>query len=70
MHDPSVVNALDSFNHTPLLYAAMRGHVEVAKTLLEHGASQDLKDKFGTTPLQLAHKQEMINLFKNYVKKK
>ena len=73
MHDPSGVNALDSDNYTPLHWAAYQGHVEVAKILLEHGASQDLKNKGGYTALgwaEIYDQQEMINLFKNYVKKK
>ncbi len=73
MHDPTVVNALDSINQTPLHWATRTGHVEFARILLEHGASQDIKNKYGDTAPELAEindQEEMINLFKNYVKKK
>jgi hypothetical protein len=31
--------------HTPLFFAALRGHVEVAQVLLEAGANKEAKDE-------------------------
>jgi ankyrin repeat protein len=36
---------------TPLLYAARQGHLEVARLLVDHGASLELADDNGITPL-------------------
>jgi ankyrin repeat protein len=36
---------------TPLLYATREGHLEVARLLLDHGASLELADDNGVTPL-------------------
>ncbi|HSC14007.1 MAG TPA: ankyrin repeat domain-containing protein [Gammaproteobacteria bacterium] len=36
---------------TPLLYAAREGHLEVARLLVDHGASLELADDNGVTPL-------------------
>ena len=37
------------------MVAAMRGHVEVVRLLLETGADKDRADKEGTTALTLGH---------------
>ena len=77
IHDHSMVNAFDSDNNTPLHDAALFGHLEVARTLLEYGASVDIKNVHGDTPLKLAKRSvqtflsysqqgEMINLLKSY----
>ena len=77
IHDHSMVNAFDSDNNTPLHDAALFGHLEVARTLLEYGASVDIKNVHGDTPLKLAkgsvqtflsysQQGEMINLLKSY----
>ena len=77
IHDHSMVNAFDSDNNTPLHDAALFGHVEVARTLLEYGASVDIKNVHGDTPLKLAkgsvqtflsysQQWEMISLLKSY----
>ena len=70
-HDSSVVNALDSYNRTPLHDAARYGQIEVAKTLLKYGASRDIKNNYGRTPLENCPsniKREMIDLFKKNFK--
>jgi ankyrin repeat protein len=41
-------------NEEPLLYAAAKGHLEVALIFLEGGAKVDCKDRHGRTPLILA----------------
>ncbi|KAG1964051.1 kinase D-interacting substrate of 220 kDa B isoform X5 [Pimephales promelas] len=35
----------------PIIWAAGRGHSEIVKLLLEHGAKVNCSDKYGTTPL-------------------
>lgn len=42
---------------TPLIKAAMKGHVEVVRFLLEQGATQSCKDSTGKTALAWARKQ-------------
>jgi ankyrin repeat protein len=39
------------WGETALHYAARGGHLAAARILLDHGASVDAKDQFGTTPL-------------------
>jgi len=39
---------------TPLHQAVRYGNDEIAKILLEHGASLDLKDKEGKSPFDMA----------------
>lgn len=42
------INGADPYGRTPLMFAAYKNY-EIAKFLLEKGAEQDLKDKFGKT---------------------
>jgi ankyrin repeat protein len=49
------VNACDGvMRATPLHMAARRGHVEIARTLLDCGAALQPQDRNGVTPLQRA----------------
>lgn len=66
------VNARDSYGDTPLHYAALSDHVRIAHMLLDKGADPHVPglDPFtrapGTTPLMLAHKKGMQDLFKQF----
>lgn len=51
---PEQVNAQDRGGRTPLHYAAIRGHVAVAKLLLANGAEVNGKGRSGRTPLHEA----------------
>jgi ankyrin repeat protein len=44
----------DDYKRTALIYAAIVGHAEFARMLLERGAMIDPRDMFGRTPLHLA----------------
>ncbi len=48
------LNTQDEFGQTPLHTAVVKGHVAMVGYLLEKGASPDVEDLSGTTPLQLA----------------
>jgi len=43
--------SLDSYNQTPLFYAAREGNVECARFLIENGALVNHRDKAGQSPL-------------------
>ncbi|CAL8067963.1 unnamed protein product [Calicophoron daubneyi] len=45
------LNVRDSYNRTPLHFAASEGHYEVVKSLVEGQAAVDEPDTFGITPL-------------------
>ncbi|KAG9127990.1 hypothetical protein FRC07_006584 [Ceratobasidium sp. 392] len=51
---PSLVNARDEFEYTPLHLAADRGHSNVVRLLLSRGADASLKDQDGDTALEIA----------------
>ena len=48
------VNARDSIGETPLFYAAVDGHKEIAELLIAEGADVNVRGKIRTTPLQAA----------------
>ena len=55
--DPLLINARDKDDSTPLHYAAWKGHVEIARTLLRLGAdvnAQNRNTHWGNTPLHAA----------------
>jgi ankyrin repeat protein len=52
--DPNLVDGEDGFPTTPLMWAAEKGHVGVARSLLEHGADPNLSPAEGRTPLMAA----------------
>ena len=51
--DPNVRTPL--YGHaTPLHHASQSGRIDIARLLLEHGASVEVKDEDGRTPLDVA----------------
>ena len=51
-----------SRQRTPLHYASLKNHVEVAMLLLESGANEFARDSSGYTPLNLCMGGEMCKL--------
>ncbi|KAK8394917.1 hypothetical protein O3P69_006008 [Scylla paramamosain] len=58
-HNRTVVNKIGD---TPLHCAAVRGHCEVLKVLLKHGANPDLTNREDQTPRTLAKRGTIITL--------
>jgi ankyrin repeat protein len=52
--NPELVSSIDSSGHTPLHWAAFRGHKDVAELLLAHGADVNAKANDLHTPLHAA----------------
>jgi hypothetical protein len=49
-------------NDSPLHYATMIGHVEIARLLLQNGADLNVKSNYGTTPLHRAATRGHIDI--------
>ena len=47
-------NVCDDEGQTPLMYAAMNGHLESVELLLERGASSEMRSNSGWTALMYA----------------
>jgi uncharacterized protein len=52
--DPSLLDAKERFDSTPLMYASQKGHVGVVRWLVDHGAAIDEGNCSGWTALWLA----------------
>ena len=72
MQDPPPgINVLDSYQNTPLMFAAWYGEDSEGKVrlLLDHGADRDLKNINGRTALSYARDYNMpavIDMLENY----
>ena len=68
--DPNVPVKRDPFGLAiPLHHASVCGMVDIARLLLEHGASIEVKNKEGETPLDVAEKKghyEIVKLLSEY----
>ena len=53
-------DSLNDYHRTPLHLAAIAGHTNLLKTLLDHHAKCDEKDRFLETPLQIAHQYRYL----------
>jgi len=53
-------------SESPLTMAIGRGHVEIARLLLDAGADPNRRDGFGTLPLQRARSEEAVALLRGY----
>ena len=53
-------DSLNDYHRTPLHLAAIAGHANLVKTLLDHHAKCDEKDRFLETPLQIAHQYRYL----------
>ena len=52
--DPSLIDARDYFNNTPLHSAVIAGNDDVINALIQHGAVVNEPGQFGRTPLHKA----------------
>ncbi|XP_019422305.1 PREDICTED: serine/threonine-protein kinase STY46-like [Lupinus angustifolius] len=67
--DPSLVNARDYDNRTPLHVASLHGWLDVANCLIEFGADVNAQDRWKNTPLadaEGAKRNSMIQLLKTH----
>jgi len=67
--DPSLVNAQDYDNRTPLHAAAIYGCLEAAQCLLRHNANVNVQDRWKNSPLadaEGANQKGMVELLKNH----
>jgi len=63
------VNYSIRIGYTPLYIAAQKGHLDVVKTLIEHGARVDAATTDGATPLYIACQNGQIEVVKYLIEK-
>jgi len=66
--DPTQINIQDVQGRTPLYCASIKGHTEIVKYLLAHGADIELGNNLGERPLALAAKFGHYNTMKTLLK--
>ena len=67
--DPSKLNALDEEKYTPLHWACMRAHWDVAEYLIEQGADLNIQGGDGGTSLQWAVHHDNVDIVRLMVSK-
>jgi ankyrin repeat protein len=60
--DPN--GAVEDGESTPLHQASQYGRVEIAQWFVEHGASREVKDRWGRTPLEVASGEQRDEIIK------
>ena len=56
------VRCVDSWQQTPLFYAAREGNIEVARMILSLGTDVDFVDKYGETALDYAVRHDCVKM--------
>jgi len=67
--DPSRVNALDDEKYTPLHWACIRAHWDVAEFLIEQGAELNVRGGDGGTPLNWAAHHDSVEIVETLLSK-
>ena len=68
-------NPVDDFNHRPLHFAAMKGHVEICQLIFsnigfnDYSECPNCRDKDGRTPLHLAAENGHLEVCKLFIEK-
>jgi ankyrin repeat protein len=65
-HDADTNGTLEGGELTPLYQASKLGRTEIVRVLVEYGASIEVKDKEGRTPLDVASGDEIIKLLSEH----
>ena len=65
--DPSKLNALDEQKYTPLHWACIRGHWEVAGFLIEKGADLNVQGGDGGTPINWAVHHDNVDIVQRMI---
>ncbi len=66
LNDGTEVNAKGGTGRTPLHWAAIEGHKEIAELLIAEGADVNAKSEGGTTPLDMANDRETADLLRKH----
>ena len=67
--DPSQLNALDEENYTPLHWACIRAHWDVARYLIAQGHSLNVQGGDGGSPLNWAAHHDNVDIIKLMIEK-